>query len=166
MKQELGKVRFRCAAVPEDAVNLDINIIDAADASKKQACTAIYARFLKKDRTYSCELVFSSSKIIPNGLTQPRAELVAATMNTHTGEIAFQRNHKERVKFCDSQVKFFWINNEDTPVKQWVQKRVVEINRFTQPSEWMSVHSQDMIPDLNTPACKQLGISQSGIHVD
>ena len=35
MKQELGKVRFNCAAVPEDAVNLDINIIDAADASKK-----------------------------------------------------------------------------------------------------------------------------------
>ena len=107
MMQEIGKVKFRRAVVPEDAVNLNINTIDAADASKKLACTAIYARFLKKDGTYSCQLVFSRSKIIPDGLTQPRAELFAATMNTHTGEIvrrAFQSNHKERVKLCDSQV--------------------------------------------------------------
>ena len=109
MMQEIGKV-------PEDAVNLKINTIDAADASKKLACTAIYARFLKKDGTYSCQLVFSHSKIIPVGLTQPRAELFAATMNTHTGEIvrrAFQSNHKETVKLCDSQVTLFWINNQD-----------------------------------------------------
>ena len=105
MMQEIGKVKFKRAVVPEDAVNLNINAIDAADASKKLTSTAIYARFLKKDGTYSCQLVFSRSKIIPDGLTQPRAELCAATMNTHTGEIvrrAFQSSHKERVKLCDS----------------------------------------------------------------
>ena len=151
--QEIGKVKFKHAVVPEDAVNLNINTIDAADASKKLACTEIYARFLKKDGTCSCQLVFSRSKIIPNGLTQPRAELFAATMNTHTGEIvrrAFQSNHKQRVKLCDSQVTLFWINNLDKPVKQWVRNRVVEINRFTQPSEWMFVHNQDMIADMGT----------------
>ena len=105
MMQEIGKVKFKRAVVPEDAVNLNINTIDAADASKKLTSTAIYARFLKKDGTYSCQLVFSRSKIIPDGLTQPRAELFAATMNTHTGGIvrrAFQSSHKERVKLCDS----------------------------------------------------------------
>ena len=105
MMQEIGKVKFKRAVVPEEAVNLNINTIDAADASKKLTSTAIYARFLKKDGTYSCQLVFSRSKIIPDGLTQPRAELFAATMNTHTGEIvrrAFQSSHKERVKLCDS----------------------------------------------------------------
>ena len=35
-------------------------------------------------------------------------------------------------------------------MKQWVWNRVVEINRFTKPSEWMFVHSQDMISDLGT----------------
>ena len=87
MMQKVGKVKFKRAVVPEDAVNLNINTIDAADDSKKLACTAIYARFLKKDGKYSCQLVFSCSKIIPDGLTQPRAELFATTMNTHTGEI-------------------------------------------------------------------------------
>ena len=151
--QEIGKVKFKRAVVPEDAVNLNINTTDAADASQKLACTAIYARFLKKDGTYTCQLVFSCSKIIPDGLTQPRAELFAATMNTNTGEIvrrAFQSNHKERVKLCDNQVTLFWINNQDKPVKQWVQNRVAELNKFIQPSEWMFVHSQDMIADLGT----------------
>ena len=69
MMQGVGKVKFKRAVVPEDAVNLNINTIYAADASKK----AIYARFLKKDGTYSCQLVFSHSQIIPDGLTQPTA---------------------------------------------------------------------------------------------
>ena len=114
MMQEIGKVKFKHAVVPEDAVNLDIDTIDAADASKK--------------------LVFSRSKIILDGLTQPRAELFAANMNTHTGETvkrAFQSNHKEKVKLYDSKVTLFSINNQAKPVKQWVWNRVVEINRFT-----------------------------------
>ena len=56
MMQEIGKVKFKHAVVPEDAVNLDVNTIDAADDSKKLACTAIYARFLKKDGIYSCHV--------------------------------------------------------------------------------------------------------------
>lgn len=46
MMQGIGKVKFKRAVVPEYAVNLNINITDAADASKKLACIAIYARFL------------------------------------------------------------------------------------------------------------------------
>ena len=37
MMQEIGNLRFQRAVVPEDAANLDINTIDAADASKKYA---------------------------------------------------------------------------------------------------------------------------------
>ena len=153
MMQEIGKLKFKRAIVPEDAINLDINTIDAADASNKLACVAIYARFLRKDSTYSCQLVFSRSKLIPSGLSQPRAELLAATMNTHTGEVvkrSFQSNHKKKVKLTDSQVTLHWICNPDKPVKQWVRNRVVEINRFTEPSEWMFVQSQGMIADLGT----------------
>ena len=41
MMQEIDNLRFQRAVVPEDAVNLDINTIDAADASNKLACVAI-----------------------------------------------------------------------------------------------------------------------------
>ena len=86
MIQEIGNLRFQRAVVPQDAVNLNINTIDAADASNKMVCVAINARFLRRNGTYSCQLVFSRSKVVPDGLSQPRAKLLAATLNTHTGE--------------------------------------------------------------------------------
>ena len=100
--------------VPEDAINLDIQTIDVADASQKLACVAICARFFKRDGTHSCQLIFSISKLIPDGLSQPRAELFAATMNAHTGEIvrrAHQENHKGKMKLTDSQVVLHWLSN-------------------------------------------------------
>ena len=138
MMQEIGNLRFQRAVVPEDAVNLDINTIDAADANDKMVCVAIYARFLRRNGTYFCELVFSRSKVVPDGLSQPRAELVAATLNTHTGETvkrAFQYNHKGSVKLSDSQVTLHWINNQKKPLKQWVRNMVVEINILTQQKD-------------------------------
>ena len=41
MMQEISKIKFQRAVVPEDAINLDIQTIDAADASQKLACVAI-----------------------------------------------------------------------------------------------------------------------------
>ena len=134
MMQEIGKIKFQRAVVPEDAINLDIQTIDAADASQKLACVAIYARFLKKDGTHSCQLIFSRSKLIPDGLSQPRAELFAATMNAHTGEIvrrALQENHKGKMKLTDSQVVLHWLSNHEKAVKQWVRNRVIATLRFT-----------------------------------
>ena len=68
--QEIGKIRFQRAVVPEDAITLDIQRIDAADASQKLACVTIYARFLKRDGTHSCQLIFSRLKLIPDGLSR------------------------------------------------------------------------------------------------
>ena len=140
------------AVVPEDALNLDINTIDATDASKKE--------FLKRNGTYSCQLVFSRSKVVPDGLSQPRAELLAATLK-HTGETvkrAFQGNHKESVKLTDSQVTLHWINNQNKPLKQWLRNRVVEISRLTQPKDWMFVRREDMIVDISTRRVSDLDL--------
>ena len=161
MMQEIGNLRFQRAFVPEDAVDLDINTIDAADASNKMVCGAIYARFLRRNGTYSCQLVFSRSKVVPDGIGQPRAELLAATLNTHAGETVkrvFQDNHKGSVKLSDSQVTLHWINNQKKPLKQWVRSRVVEINRLTQPKDWMFVRSEDIIADIGTRRVSDLDV--------
>ena len=160
MMQEIGNLRFQRAVVPEDAVNLDINTIDAEDASNKMACVAMNARFLRRNGTY-CQLVFSRSEVVPDGLSQPRAELLAATLNTHTGETvkrAFQDNHKGTVKLSDSQVTLHWINNQKKPLKQRVRNRVVEINSLTQPKDWMFVRSEDMIADIGTRHVSDLDV--------
>ena len=47
MVREIGKIKFQRAVVPEDAINLDTQTVDAADASQKLAFVAIYARFYR-----------------------------------------------------------------------------------------------------------------------
>ena len=117
MMQEIGNLRFQRAVVPEDAVNLDINTIDAAHASDKMVCVAIYARFIRRNGYILLSAGVFQTK------SQPRAELLAATLNTHNGETvkrAFQGNNKGSVKLIDSHVTLHWINNQKKPLKQWV----------------------------------------------
>ena len=85
----MGHVKFNWAIVPEDAINLDIETIDVADASQNLACSAVYARFKRKSGSYSCQLLFGKSKIIPKDMTIPRAELFAALLNAKTGHVAY-----------------------------------------------------------------------------
>ena len=103
-------------------------------APNKDKAFRIYNQQVKKDGSHSCQLIFSRSKLISDSLSQPRAELFAATMNARTGEIigrALQENHKGKMKLTDSQVVLHWLSNYEKTVKQWMRNRVIEILRFT-----------------------------------
>ena len=66
-------------------------------ASSSLICSAIYARFERNDGLFSCLLVFSWSKVLPEGISTPRAELIAAVLNAttgHTVQKAFETFHK------------------------------------------------------------------------
>ncbi|XP_066926258.1 uncharacterized protein [Clytia hemisphaerica] len=152
MMEEISNVRYRRACIPEDAASLELDTIDTGDASKHIACVAIYARFKRKSGGYSSQLVFSRSRLVPDGTTQPRAELYAATLNAHTGEVvrrAFQKHHQSSLKLTDSQIVLFWLHS-DKQLKPYVRNRVNEVHRFTNPDDWRFVKSQDMIADIGT----------------
>ena len=89
MIQSLGEIKFKRALVPEDVINLDIETIEVADASENLACSAVYVKFKRRNRDYSCQLLFGRSKIIPRHMTLPRAELFAALLNVTTGHVAY-----------------------------------------------------------------------------
>ena len=153
MMEEIKTLKYNRCVVPIDAVSLDVETIETGDASKSISCAAIYARFLRKNGEYSCQLVFARSKLIPDGTTQPRGELLAALLNTHTGEVvkrAFGHFHKKSIKLSDSQIVLFWINNEHKALKPWVRTRVIEILRFTLRSSWYYIESKKLIADLGT----------------
>ena len=131
--KELSNLKFRRAIVPEDALDLDIETIDTGDATQTLVCSAIYARFKRKCGRYSCQLVFSRSKLVPEGTTLPRSELLVAYLNATTGHViklTFGSYHKKCIKLTDSEVVLHWINNTDSALKQWVRNRVIEINRL------------------------------------
>eukprot|EP00794_Sanderia_malayensis_P019733 gene19733-biopygen14568 len=65
MLQEIKTIKFKRAAVPPEAINLEINTLDFGDASEDLICAAIYARFALKSGEYSGQLVFARSRLVP-----------------------------------------------------------------------------------------------------
>ncbi|XP_066922441.1 uncharacterized protein [Clytia hemisphaerica] len=153
MMQEMNSIYFKRCIVPNDAESLTIETIDTGDASPQLAYSAIYSRIKKRDGDYYCQLLFARSKILPDRIIQPRAEMIAALLNVYTSEVVKRSLgglHKSSVKLCDSQVVLHWIGNEGKPLKQWVRNRVIEIRRFISPTDWYCVTSKQMIADLGT----------------
>ena len=153
MMEEIKNIKFNRTIIPKGAINLNINTVDTGDASKNIASVAIYARCERSNGEFSCQLIFSRSKLVPDSMSQPRAELFAAVLNTHTGEavkISLGKHDQNSTKLTDSQIALHWTSNSNKPLKQWVRNRVIEIRRFTIPEHWKYVHSKDMIADLGT----------------
>ena len=153
MMNEVKTLKYQRAVIPEDAVDTQVDTSDFGNTSREIACIAIYARFKRKDGSYLRQLVFARSRLIPTKMAQRRAELYAALINTHTGEIgrrAFRQHHKNAFKFTDNQIVLHWISNENRPLRRWVCSRIVEIKRFTDPDQWRYMHTSNMIADLGT----------------
>ena len=124
MMEEINNVKFNRAVIPADAVSLEMDTIHTADASRELACSAIHVCFRRKSGNFSCQLIFSRSKILPSGLSQPRGELFAANMNAHTGEVvrrSLRKHHRGSLKLTDSQIVLHWISNKELLLKEWVR---------------------------------------------
>ena len=133
--------------------SLELDTLDFADASQSLVCVAIYARFKRQSGSYSSQLILSRSRIVPQGMSQPRAELYAALLNSHTGEVvrkSLQKWHQSSIKLSDSQIVLHWLNNDKKTLKQWVRCRVIESLRFTKSDQWHYVQSNQMIADIGT----------------
>ena len=153
MMSEINTLKYERAIVPIDAVDTKIETFGFGDASKVMICVAIYVRFLKRNGEYSCQLVFGRSKLVPENMTLPRAELFAALTNCHTGEVvnrALYQFHKSDTKFSDSQIVLHWLSNDHRTLKQWVRNRVIEIQRLTKTTDWRYITSNHMVADLGT----------------
>ena len=159
MMQEISQIKYKRAIVPVDAKNLDIVTLDTGDASSVAVCVAIYARFERKDGTFSCQLVFGRSRVLPEGTTIPRAELMASHMNAatgHTVKTAFGDLHKKAYKLSDSMVALHWICSKTIVLKAWCRARVIEIGRLTEDGDsetadnWFYVESANMVADIGT----------------
>ena len=85
LMETLGEGMWPRNTIPKNYV--EIEFIGCGDASEKIACAVCYARVLNEDQTYSCHLLLAKSNIVPEGMSLPRAELMACTLNTHVTEI-------------------------------------------------------------------------------
>ena len=150
--QELREVRFRRTIIPEDAVSPDVELIVSADASMNIAVACVHARVKKKDGTYSCQLVTGKSKLV-NKLTIPKAELRAATLAVHLAhsvKFSLGSQMRQSVYVTDSSIVLHWLSNDQRPLETLVRNSVIDIRRFTSPSQWHHIESELNIADLGT----------------
>ena len=167
---QLKDLKFNRAVIPPDAANLDITTLEFGDASKTIACAAIYLRFLRKCGSYSCQLILSKTRLVPDEMSQPRGELYASLVLTHAAEVvkkALGEFHKGSVKFTDSQIVLFWLTNDSRALKQWIRNRVIEILRWCSVSSWFYLRSADMIADIATRRCSSVqDVDQNSIWIN
>ena len=150
--KEIGNLKFRRAVIPPNAVSLDAETIETADAGEHLICVAIYIRYKLRDGGHSCQLIFARTKII-HDISTPRAELAAALLNASTGHVvlvSLKGMVKKRWKLTDSQVALHWVNCTKNALKMWVRNRVTEIVRLSDRTRWFYVASENMIADIGT----------------
>ena len=113
IRQERSEVKFRRCVIPDDAESTDMETLEFGDSSETLICAAVYAQVKRVTGSYSCQLVYSKSKIL--GTSIPRGELASALLNATTGFVvkSFGRHLKNDSKFTDSQVTLFWMNSRE-----------------------------------------------------
>ena len=122
------------------------------DAGESLVCAAIYVRFLRRDGSHSCQLIFSRTKIVHDTST-PRAELVAAVLNastSHVVKVSLKNLHKREWFITDSQVVLHWLNSLTTVLKMYVRNRVIEVLRLSDVVRWFHTDRSNNIADLGT----------------
>ena len=115
LMEQIGDLIYNRAVVPSNAVDMNVEIIGAGDASEKMACSGSYIRFKLRDNGYSCQLILAKTKIVPGDTTLPRAELFAATLCVHVFEIArrsLKNNIVDYLMVLDSEIALYWLSSQ------------------------------------------------------
>lgn len=79
---EIKTLIYQRAVISDDAVGTNVKTLDFGDAGKDIAYIAIYARFKDQNSSYSCQLAFSRSYLIPDNMTT-KTGIICST-NQHT----------------------------------------------------------------------------------
>jgi len=150
--QDIREVKFRRTIIPEDAVSPDVELVVSADASQFIAVAAVHGRVRRRSGGYSCQIMSAKSKLVKE-LTIPKAELRAAVLATHlahTVKFNLGNQLKHSLYLTDSSICLFWINQDERPLEVTVRNCVIDIRRFTSPSQWCHIDTDLNIADLGT----------------
>ena len=79
---KLKGVKFSRPKVPVDALNLKLHLYACVDAANKLKIVGVWARFLRKNGRWSCQLLIGRSLLCKNG-TLPMEELEALMIGSN-----------------------------------------------------------------------------------
>ena len=150
--QDLREIKFKRSIIPVDAIKPEVELIVSSDASQHIAVACVHGRVEKRDGSFACQLLSAKSKLVSN-LTIPKAELRAAALAVHLAHSAKRdlgTQLKQSIYVTDSSIVLHWISNDERPLETLVRNAVIDIRRFTSPSQWYHIDSERNIADLGT----------------
>ena len=150
--KELRDLKFQRSVVPADAVSLNVDTINSADAGENLICASVHVRYQLRSGGFACQLIFARSKVV-HEMTTPRGEVEAAVLNASTGHVvknSLRKWYQKCTNVSDSQVALHWIHCVRSALKMWVRNRVIEITRLTNLVDWRYVKSEDNVSDIGT----------------
>ena len=150
--QSLRDIAFRRTIIPADAVDTNVELVVSADASQHIAVASVHARVKRKDGSYSCQLVCAKSKLVKS-LTIPKAELRAAVLASHLAhsvKFCLSTQLQRTIYVVDSSIVLFWLSSDERPLEVLVRNCVIDIRRFSSPSQWYHIDSCNNVADLGT----------------
>lgn len=110
-----------------------------SDASQKAFGTVVYLRILFASGYIRTVFVASKTRVAPlKSLTLPRLELMAALLSAKLSSrvIRALKLNATCYYWVDSTIALFWIKGTAKEFKPFVENRVEEIRKLTEPSDW------------------------------
>ena len=133
---DIPKVMFKRCVIPVDAAEpLQIRLLGLSDAAEKAGGSAIYCSVLRRDASWSVQLVCAKSKCMRNSI--PRNELSACSLGAELMFSVYSAMNglvEDFYLFVDSTVALCWIINQSKQLLTFCRHRVQNIHRFC---SWM-----------------------------
>lgn len=126
------------------------------DASERAYGTVIYLKLMYEDRV-DVKWVAAKGRVCPlEPISIPRLELMAATLGAQMVDKVRNALEDDRIlirMWTDSMTTLWWITGRTRNLKMFVGNRVLEIHKYTDPSQWRHVPGEHNPADLISRGC-------------
>ena len=139
--------------MPNNAVNTDMDIIVAVDASEKMKVVGAWGLFRLKSGDFSCQLIIGRSLLADEESTIPKNELDAMTMGSNLCWIVRQALDKWVSSFIligDSTIALCWTTSEKKRLSLFHRNRCAQIRRGSELEALYHVATDQNPADLGT----------------
>ena len=129
----LQGIHFQRAIVPEDAVDLNLQLVAAVDAADVKVA-GVWGRFKKKNGEYSCQLIIGRSLLSRVDSTIPKEELESLTIGSNLLWItrkALESWSHDYVLLGDSAISICWVTNTNKRLSIFHRNRCNQIRMNT-----------------------------------
>ena len=130
MIEEVRDIMYIRCSIPTDAISTQARVLLLCDAANSGIILAAYVCYERKNKEWSCDLLFGKGLLAPDNWTIPQKELHGMSGLSNL-KVILQNSLggwvKEFLCFGDSEIVLSWIIYEKVKLTTFVRNRVVNI---------------------------------------